>query len=120
MKISIVDETTAGVRSEGRIIEIFEPKITVRTLIESRILHELDSEKERRLQVRPDQHPLNVASAPKSTKPDEHFVRAFKAFEAGQLIVLLPGGQAETLDQTLTLDEDDEVTFLRLVPLVGG
>ena len=120
MKISIVDETTAGVRSEGRIVEIFEPKITVRTLIESRILHELDSVRAERQALRKEHHPLNVTAPVKTPTPDEQIVRAFKAFEAGQLIVLLPGGQAETLDQTLTLDEDDEVTFLRLVPLVGG
>lgn len=119
MKIAFFDETTAGVRSEGPTVQFDLPKITVRTLIESRIRAEVDR--------RSDDMPVNkrlVNPVPKPFTPrikvEAQVQTACEAFDRGQLIVLLPGRQAQTLDETLTLEDGDEVTFLRLVPLIGG
>lgn len=119
MKIAFFDETTAGVRSEGPTVQFDFPKITVRTLIESRIRAEVD----RRSDELPVQKRLvNPMIKPLSVKVnfDAQIKTACEAFDRGQLIVLLPGRQAQTLEETLTLEDGDEVTFLRLVPLIGG
>ena len=119
MKIAFFDETTAGVRSEGPTVQFEFPKITVRTLIESRIQSEVD----RRSQDIPIQKRIvNPVKKPLSIKVnfETQIKAACEAFDHGQLIVLLPGRQVQALDETLTLEDGDEVTFLRLVPLIGG
>ena len=45
---------------------------------------------------------------------------ALQAFRESRFLVLLPEGQAVSVDEMVTLREGDEVGFLRLVPLVGG
>ena len=45
---------------------------------------------------------------------------AIKAFADQRFLVLLPDGQVEDLDAPVRLSEGDEVSFMRLVPLVGG
>jgi hypothetical protein len=45
---------------------------------------------------------------------------ALEAFRKQRFLVLLPSGQAEDLDTPVQLNEGDAVSFMRLVPLVGG
>ena len=45
---------------------------------------------------------------------------AIEAFKRCRFVVLVGGRQAESLDETITIERGTEVTFLRLVPLVGG
>ena len=45
---------------------------------------------------------------------------ACEAFERRRFVLLFDERQLETLDETVVLDGDNTVTFLRLVPLVGG
>jgi hypothetical protein len=110
MKVSTYDETTSGQRLAGPVLELSEPRITVATLIESRIRSEVESGGGL---VRPE-------SGGRKIDVQRQIAVAFKAFDAGRLIVLLADRQAARLDEALPLSEGDEVTFLRLVPLVGG
>lgn len=45
---------------------------------------------------------------------------ALTAFEDGLYFVFLDGAQQKSLNQQLFLKPDSQVTFIRLVPLVGG
>ena len=45
---------------------------------------------------------------------------ALQAFEDGLYFVFLDGAQQTSLGQTVFLKPDSQVTFVRLVPLVGG
>jgi hypothetical protein len=45
---------------------------------------------------------------------------AIEAFERNRIVMLFNDRQVERLDEVLTVEPDSEVTFLRLVPLVGG
>ena len=45
---------------------------------------------------------------------------ALQAFRENRFLVLLPDRQAERLDERVELADGVEVSFLRLVPLVGG
>lgn len=49
-----------------------------------------------------------------------HLEAVCEAFETGQLLILVGDAQVEDLDAPLLMREGDEVTFLKLVPLVGG
>lgn len=119
MKINVFDETTAGARSEGPQLEFTLPKMTVRTLIETRIRTEADERyrdgRTARRLIEPD-----AAQQPNRVDVERQIAIALQAFDRGQLVLLLPNRQAESLDERLSLDDGDEVTFLRLVPLIGG
>ncbi|MBS1708814.1 MAG: hypothetical protein JSS65_08860 [Armatimonadetes bacterium] len=119
MKINVFDETTAGGKDAGPVIEFALPKITVRTLIETRIRAEIDEQtgqmRSLRALVMPEHSTIG-----RKVDVKKQIDTAMRAFEAGSLLVLLPDRQADRLDETLTLEDGDEVSFLRLVPLIGG
>jgi hypothetical protein len=51
---------------------------------------------------------------------EQQFRRATEAFERNGFFVLVGNKQAETLDQEFEVKVDTEVSFVRLMPLVGG
>ena len=57
---------------------------------------------------------------PKTLEPTEEVKAALDAIEARQVIVLFDDLEIEDLDADLTVTDQSKVTFLRLVPLVGG
>lgn len=46
--------------------------------------------------------------------------RALRAFEAGAYVILIDGRRVERLDEEVTVAPGTSVTFLRLMPLIGG
>jgi len=50
----------------------------------------------------------------------EQFEVATEAFQKRGIVVLIGDRQAESLDETIEIKDGTEVTFLRLVMLVGG
>jgi hypothetical protein len=50
----------------------------------------------------------------------EQFRRAIEAFERNGFFVLVGNRQAERLDEEFEVKVDTEVSFVKLVPLVGG
>ena len=51
---------------------------------------------------------------------EEQYKRALDAYERNGFFVLIGDRQAESLDQTFEVKVDTEVSFVKLVPLVGG
>jgi len=51
---------------------------------------------------------------------NEQFSKALEAFQAGRIIVIAGDRQVETLEEEVGIDSGCSVSFLRLVPLVGG
>ncbi|MFI9153957.1 hypothetical protein [Streptomyces sp. NPDC053367] len=103
--VTFVDETTAGSRSDGRPLEIAEEKLTVRELIRRRVAQE-DAE--------------HGARTPRGTDPDRRTALAWESFGRNGFLILVGDRQVTGLDEEIELAHDTEVTFLRLVPLVGG
>jgi hypothetical protein len=56
----------------------------------------------------------------KTLQPAEQITRALDQFSAGKILLLVDGRQIEGVDTRVVLAKDSEITFLRLVPLVGG
>ncbi|MCU7806994.1 MAG: hypothetical protein KZQ73_03870 [Candidatus Thiodiazotropha sp. (ex Semelilucina semeliformis)] len=51
---------------------------------------------------------------------DKQLDLAIRAFESNGFFVLLDDKQLEDLNEPLTLTEHSKVSFIKLVPLVGG
>lgn len=65
-------------------------------------------------------YPSNRATEVPQINPKVEVQKALRAFEAGSYIILVNGQQVEHLDQELSVSSNTKVTFLRLMPVVGG
>ena len=127
--VTFVDETTAGVRGEAWHLEIFEETLTLRELIRRRVFQEVAEHNARTgpvfrglVQPRDAEVTLNGyrLRTPRRVDAEEQVGLAYAAFLRNGFVVLVGDRQVEDLDQRLDLAMDTEVTFLKLVPLVGG
>ncbi len=115
-------------------LEFPTESITVRELIRERVYQEVDdynrasraaaapaafrglvqpTAKEEALSPK---HPRKVREVDWKAQYDA----AVKAYELRRILVLVGDRQTKSLDETIEIGEGTEVTFLRLVPLVGG
>ncbi|WP_182898891.1 hypothetical protein [Microbispora sp. H10830] len=129
VRVSFVDETTSGERREARHLEISEERTTLREIIRQRILQEVAEHDATRPEifrgpVQPGDtertlngHPVR---APRRVDVEEQFARAVEAFGRNGFLVLIDDRQVQDLDAEVTLRMSTEITFLKLVPLVGG
>ena len=51
---------------------------------------------------------------------EKQFAKAVTAFRGNGFLVLIDGRQITDLDETIRLTAQSQITFLKLVPLVGG
>jgi vacuolar-type H+-ATPase subunit F/Vma7 len=108
-------------------IAIPSERVTVREIIRSRIYQAVQDHNTKR-QNPPSVHEpsimerdLNGAKRIKAIGWQNQFDKAIEAFSYGRLIVLVDEHQAESLDEEVdVIHSQTLVTFLRLVPLVGG
>jgi hypothetical protein len=129
--VTVIDETTAGERSEGLTLEFLTERVTVRELIRSRVYQEVTEHNARwnlsrrpLVPVGPEEQALNgeqrAGAARKKIDWEQQFERALAAFEGNGFLLFAAGKQLLDLDEEITLGPGAEVSFLRLVPLVGG
>jgi hypothetical protein len=57
---------------------------------------------------------------PRPIDPQRQFELAQQAFEQNGFVILVGAQQAESLDQVVDLADTASLTFLKLLPLVGG
>jgi hypothetical protein len=127
--VVFVDETTAGERGEPWHLEIFEEALALREIIRRRVFQEVAEHNARggpvfRGLVQPigAERTLNGyrLATPRRVDAQEQFARALEAFGRNGFVVLVDDRQVDDLDAVLDLRQGTEVTFLKLVPLVGG
>ncbi|QOC93765.1 hypothetical protein [Micromonospora craniellae] len=128
--VTFVDESTAGARTPAWALQIFEERLTLRELIRRRIHqevaeHNAASPQPRRLLVEPNatEQALNGDRAQRSRRrvdAQRQVALAEEAFGRNGFVVLVDDRQVTELDDEVDLRRDTEVTFLKLVPLVGG
>lgn len=131
-RIIIADETASGAVIRELSLELFQLSITARDLIELRVRDEVARFNR--------QHSLEVFSGLvqptdaeatlngyeyrlRSRQPidaDKQCEKALKAFEANGFLLLVGDRQIESLDEPIQIDRDLRVSFVKLVPLVGG
>jgi hypothetical protein len=127
--LTIHDETTSGQRMNSSTLECLTERMTVRELIRARIYQEVqdynlkEPEYFRGL-VEPSEaeRTLNGFKLRAKRKIDwqEQFRRACEAFERNGFFVLVGDRQATSLDEEFEVKVDTEVSFVKLVPLIGG
>jgi len=104
-------------------------RLTVRELIRARVEREVAEYNTRRsdklyglLQARETEQAQNNARPRKFQSLDwqEQFDKAVQAFQRNGFIILVDQQQVESLDTWIEVKPETEVTFLKLVALVGG
>jgi hypothetical protein len=127
--VSFVDETTAGERRDAWHLEIFEERLSLREMLRRRVFQEVaeyhaqQSDVFRGLVQPGDTEPVRGGYRMRGRRrvdPEEQFTRAVEAFERNGFVVLVGDSQVEDLDAEIELRMGTEITFLKLVPLVGG
>jgi hypothetical protein len=127
--LTVRDESTTGAAGNTFTLEFPTERITVRELIRERIYQEVQDYNRRddgvfRGLVQPSdaEAALNgyKVKTRRAIKWQDQFERACEAFESNRILVLVGDRQAESLDETIEIRRGTEVSFLKLVPLVGG
>ena len=127
LTLSILYETTAGERCNAGVFQFDDATLTLRELIrvfvqeEVKSFNETGSEVFRGL-VQPDESDrmLNGVRERPVLDWEKQFAKAIAAFKGNGFVVLLDERQMTDLDETLHLTPESQLTFLKLVPLMGG
>jgi hypothetical protein len=127
LTLSIFYETTAGERCSAGTFQFDAATLTLRELIrvfvqqEVKRFNEAGSEVFRGL-VEPDasERILNGVRERPVLDWEKQFAKAIAAFKGNGFLVLLDERQITDLDETLHLTPESQLTFLKLVPLMGG
>jgi hypothetical protein len=127
--LTIRDETLNGESLSEWALEVLTERLTIRELIRSRVYQEVQDYNRQRADVfrgfiQPEgaEKTLNGWKLRKPREIDwkKQFDRGIEAFEKNQVLILVNDRQAESLEEEIEVGPDTRVTFLRLMPLVGG
>jgi len=130
-ELLIRDESTAslGKTEHTFTVHVSGEKISIRELIRQRVTQEVEEFNSRqravfRMLVQPNdtERTLNGFKfhEPRFVDPITQYEKAIEAFEGNGFIVLVDDFQVQELDDEIALHPETSVTFLKLVPLVGG
>lgn len=130
-ELLIRDETTAslGKAEHTFTVHVSGERISIRELIRQRVYQEVEEFNSRqpavfRMLVQPNdtERTLNGFKfhKPRLVDPVTQYEKAVEAFEGNGFVVLMDDRQIESLDTEIALHPETSVTFLKLVPLVGG
>lgn len=124
--ITCRDQTTSGVLLPQLTLRDLPDTISLRDLIRLRVREEVVA---RNLVLGAQPGLADAAEArwndrlpsqPRAFDWEERAKAALRAFSHNRYVVLVGSRQIEDLDELIDLSEAQQVTFLRLVPLVGG
>jgi len=127
--LTIHDETASGQKTNTFTLDCLTERMTVRELIRARIYQEVQDYNQKQPEyfrglVEPTdaERVLNGYKLKARKKIDwqEQYNRALEAFDRNGFFVLVGDKQAESLDQEFDVEVDTEVSFVKLVQLVGG
>lgn len=127
--LTVRDELTTGAVETSFTLEFLTERITLRELIRERVYQEVQDYNRRadgvfRGLVRPTDAETHLngykLKAKREVTWQEQFDRACGAFTDNRILVLIGDRQAASLDEEITITRGTEITFLKLVPLVGG
>jgi len=130
--LKIKDETTFGLgRDDDRdfTLDVPEARITVLDLIRARVyweVHEYNLDQPEYFQglVQPSdaERSLNGFKMRRRRRidPEKQFELAKRAFYSNGFILLVDDRQVEELEEEIDIRPETTVTFLKLLPLVGG
>ena len=128
--LKLVDQTTRGEILREVTLTLASTRVSAREIIERRVRMEVQTFNEQQDQqvfrglVQPTdtERELNGyrLRKPRKIDADEQIRRAIEAFESNRFFMLVGDRQVESLDELIGIARDTRVSFLKLVPLVGG
>ncbi len=127
--LTVHDETASGRRTNTFTLDCLTERMTVRELIRTRIYQEVQDYNRKEPEcfrglVEPTdaERVLNGYKLKAKRKIDweEQYQQAVEAFERNRFFVLVGDKQAAALDEEFEVKVETEVSFVKLVPLVGG
>ena len=128
--LKLVDQTTRGEILQEVTLTLASTRVSAREIIERRVRMEVQTFNEQQDQqvfrglVQPTdtERELNGyrLRKPRKIDADEQIRRAIEAFESNRFFMLVGDRQVESLDDLIGIGRDTRVSFLKLVPLVGG
>jgi len=127
--IRICDETTSGTRTHRFTLSLLSAQITVRDLIRKRVYEEVNDYNRSApecfqglVEPRDAERVLNGYKL-RQWRPivwEEQCQRALEAFEQNGFFIIVDDRQVTSLDDVIELAHDTIISFIKLVPLVGG
>lgn len=129
MLLTITDETFSGTVTNELNIEFHQEEITVKDLIEQRVLQEVEKYNKRVIEkfnglIQPtEKENLLNAHAKKEFRTidgEQQVYIALDAFQKNGFFILVDDKQVESLTERIQLLPKMKVSFIKLVPLVGG
>lgn len=128
--LKIVDETPAGEVIRETTLTLASETITVRELIERRVREEVQAFNEKKAGqifhglVQPTDAEASLNGyrlrKPRQLDADAQCAKARDAFEKNGFFMLADDRQVESLDEEIVVAADVRISFVKLVPLVGG
>jgi hypothetical protein len=129
--LTIRDETTFsfGGDDQGYALDVPTEHLTVRELIRARVYQEVREYNLRQPEyfrglVQPSgaERTLNGFKVPRRRRidPEKQFAKAIESFYRNGFMILVNDQQVDELEEEIEVSPDTTVTFLKLVPLVGG
>ena len=129
LKISDLTTASIGKPEHTFTVHVTGETITARELIKLRVFQEVEAYNQTlptafRMLVQPSEAERTLNgfkfSKPRQVDPQAQFEKAVEAFEGNGFLVLVDDRQVESLDDEIALRPETSVSFLKLVPLVGG
>lgn len=134
MLVCIRDQTPSGQSLRELSLHFLSERITIRELIRERVHHEVKEFNRRQgglvfqglVQPGGTEQVLNGQSAGYRLKHhraidwEQQFAQALNGFSQNGFFILIDNRQAETLDQEFLIGPQTNITFVKLIPLVGG
>jgi hypothetical protein len=128
--LRIVDETPTGKLVQETKLVLISEKTTVREVILRRVREEVErfNAQESETVFRGLVQPTDTETAlngyrlrkPRLLDADAQCALALKGFGSNGFFVLVNDRQAESLDEEIIIGPETKVSFVKLVPLVGG
>ncbi|RJO75244.1 hypothetical protein D5S18_17990 [Nocardia panacis] len=128
VSVKVVDEAVCGDRDTGWLFEVDEERLPLREIIRQRVFQEVAAHNAAAVDtvfrglVRPtDAVPVRGGFRTTAlVDPESQCEAAWEAFGRNGFVVLIGDRQIEELDEVVALTSGVEITFLKLVALVGG
>ena len=129
--LTIRDETTANIGKADYVItlRLSSTRLTARDLIRERVRQEVEDFNRKQsdlyhglVQPTDTERTLNGFRFRERRSLDwqEQFAKAIEGFERNAFILLVDDSQVDDLDHVIPISPQTQVTFVKLVPLVGG
>jgi hypothetical protein len=127
--LTIYDETLSGEKTPRLTLDFAVQRITVRDLIRDRVYQEVRDYNQSQpeyfrglVQPTDSEQVLNGYKLPQRRLIDweKQYEKAVQAFQHNGFIILVNDRQVEELEEEIELTEELPISFLRLVPLIGG